>query len=129
MPLHRHVPLALGPALRTLRTERNISMAELHRRTGIARSYLYLIEDGETANPKRDYLNRIALVLNIEPEELYDLAWQTTDQADTPHLPPLATYLRHKYNFNDEQVAIVDRAFKRADELPPRPKQRKGGPT
>ena len=106
-------------------------MTDLHRRTGIARSHLYRIEDGETANPKRDYLNRIALALEINPEELYDLAWQTVDQQadDSPHLPPLETYLRHKYNFNDEQVAIVDRAFKRANELPARPKQRKGGPT
>ena len=74
-----------GSALRKLRKERNISMVEMVRRTGIARSHLYQIESGEISITEHT-ITVLADALDLEPEDLYDLAWQTDSTAPGPAL-------------------------------------------
>lgn len=102
----------LGQALKELREAAGISLWQLHQQTGIARSHLYRLESGEITEPQPEMLNQLATAFGVEPEELYDIAWQTTGTG--PGLPSLPTYFRAKYDLDDKQIAAVERALKRA---------------
>lgn len=101
----------LGEALRHLREAAGLSLLELHRRTGIARGHLYRLEAGEIAEPTPQMLNLLAAEFGIEPETLYDVAWQTTGTG--PGLPSLPTYFRAKYNLDDKQIAALEKTLQR----------------
>ncbi len=100
-----------GKALKALREQAGINLYQMHKRTGLARSYLYVLEAGEVSAPTEETLNTIARVLDIDPEELYELAWKTAGTG--PGLPPLPTYFRAKYQLDDEQIAAVERTIRR----------------
>ena len=106
-----------GQALKQIRQRAGISVTELCEETSMARSHYYRLENGEVPEPNIRTLNSLAEALGIEPEELYDIAWQTTGTG--PGLPSIPTYFISKYEFDDKQIAIMMRAFKRAQNLPP----------
>ena len=99
----------LGKALKQMREDAGISMSQLHKDTGIARSHLYRLEDGEITEPQPEILNQLANAFGVEPEDLYELAWETTGTG--PGLPSLPTYFRAKYDLNELQVAAVEAAL------------------
>ena len=99
----------LGKALKQMREDAGISMSQLHKDTGIARSHLYRLEDGEITEPQPEILNQLANAFGVEPEDLYEIAWETTGTG--PGLPSLPTYFRAKYDLNELQVAAVEAAL------------------
>lgn len=101
----------LGEALRNLREAAGLTVYQLHQRTGIARAHLYRLEAGEIGEPRPEMLNLLASEFGIEPEELYEIAWQTTGTG--PGLPSLPTYFRAKYQLDDTQIAALERTLKR----------------
>lgn len=103
-----------GDALRQLREAAGIGMSELSKTTGIARSYLYLLEEGSREAPSAETLDRLADALGAEPEDLYDLAWETTGSG--PGLPRMPTYFRAKYDLDDKQIKALERTLKRITE-------------
>lgn len=109
----------LGDALRNLREAAGLNLYQLHKRTGIARSHLYRLEAGEIAEPRPEMLNQLASEFGVEPEELYELAWQTTGTG--PGLPSLPTYFRAKYHLDDDQIAALERTLKRVAPAEPKP--------
>lgn len=62
-------PQSLGMRVRQLRKERNMSLSELARRSGISRGYLHLIEKGESS-PTEEKLAAIARTLGVFVSEL-----------------------------------------------------------
>lgn len=100
-----------GLALRALRVDAGVGLAELAHRSGIARSHLYRLENGESSEPTADTLMRIAQVLGIEAEALNELSWEYNRKG--PGLPSLPTYLTEKYGLTPEQLRSFDRSFKR----------------
>ncbi len=99
----------LGDALRKLREATGISLLELHKRTGISRAHLYRLEAGLITEPRNELLNLLAREFGVDPEELYELAWQTTGTG--PGLPSLPTYFRAKYDLDDDQIEAMERAL------------------
>lgn len=100
-----------GAGLRAMREEAGVGLSELARRTGLARSHLYRLEDGTSAAPTVETVNAIAEALDVDPEDIYDLMWQTLG---TGHeLPTTATYFRARHNLDDDQIAAVERTLKR----------------
>lgn len=97
-------PGPLAERIEELRTQAGISLYELANRSGVNRSQLTRITQGQTRQPNIETLNGIARALEIEPEELYDVA-----SANGP-LPSLPTYFRSKYHLTDEQIDAVERA-------------------
>jgi transcriptional regulator with XRE-family HTH domain len=63
-------PSTLGEYLRAERERAGISQRQLAGRVGIHNSYLARLENGETANPAADLLQRIAEVLEISSADL-----------------------------------------------------------
>lgn len=100
-----------GNALKELREQAGLSLLQLADATHIARGHLYRLEAGTTTEPTEATLNTLAKALGVEPEELYEIAWQTTGTG--PGLPSLSTYFRSKYQLDDDQIAAVERTMKR----------------
>lgn len=64
----------MGEVLKKKRTnELNISIGELSRRSGISKSYLSLVENGQR-NPKMDKLKQLSMAYEVEYDELLQLA-------------------------------------------------------
>lgn len=122
-----------GPLARKvakLREEAGLSLYQLGNMSGINRSKLMRIENGEIRTPTIETLNKIATALGADLEDIYDAAWAE----HTGPLPSLATYFRRKYRFSPEQIARVERYVHRMTQEPPtataipRRQQRKEGP-
>lgn len=58
--------------LRNVREKKNISIRELSRKTGISKSHLNYIENGER-EPTLSMIIRIAVALGIDEKELYEV--------------------------------------------------------
>ena len=112
-----------GTGLRELRRQTGISVTALAEQSGISRSNLHRLEAGEIAEPPIETLNTLARALDVEPEELYDLAWQT-DATSSP-LPSLPTYFRAKYQLDDDQIAALERTLKRVAPTEAKPTRRR----
>jgi transcriptional regulator with XRE-family HTH domain len=84
-----------GRKIRDLRIERNISLTELSKISGVSKSYLSFIERGKQKNPGIDIIEKIAKALNVDvhallmneakrmdpsqlDEEVLNLAWEMT---------------------------------------------------
>ena len=100
-----------GEEIKKLRFKAGIGLTEMSRRTGIARGHLYRIESGETTEPHIGTLNTLAHALDVDPEDLYDLAWRTIGSG--PGLPSPPIYFRSQYHLGDEEIAAVQQAIKR----------------
>ncbi len=107
----RSVRPDFGEGLRAIRKRAGLSVTAVAEQTGISRSNVHRLEAGEIAEPTMESLNALAKVLGVEPEELYDLAWQTTGTG--PGLPSVPTYFRAKYDLDDEQIKALEQTLKR----------------
>lgn len=58
--------------LREVRLKNNMSIRELSRKTGISKSHLNYIENGER-EPSLSMIVRIAIALGIDEKELYEV--------------------------------------------------------
>lgn len=58
--------------LKKIRTERKMSLEELSAKSGISKSHLNYLERGEK-EPSLSVVIRIALALNIDEKELYEV--------------------------------------------------------
>lgn len=106
----KHASPSLADLAQQLRLAAGISVYELAKRSGLNRSTLLRIEAGDIGQPGTDTLNALARGLGIDPEQLYDAAWQE----GTPVLPSPATYLRSKYRLSAVQIAQLEAQIKKA---------------
>lgn len=88
----------LGAYVQRLRTDAGLTLGQLERRSGVNKSTLMRIENGQ--RPTSSTLNKLARGLGIDPEVLYDAAWDETEA-----LPSAAVYFRSKYRLTPEQIA------------------------
>lgn len=94
------MPTVLGTKIRNLRKERGLSLDLLASEADISKSYLWELENRDTANPTMDKLGKIAARLEVTTEYLLDSA-ETTPSDD-----------------------VADRAFfRKYQQLPPETKQ------
>lgn len=106
----------LGDLIRQLRAERGLNVSELARRSGMNRSSLKRIEDGDTAHPDVRSLNMLARALGVDPEVLYDVVWW--QDTKTP-LPSANIYFRSKYHLMPEQVAEIETSIRQMRDASP----------
>jgi transcriptional regulator with XRE-family HTH domain len=59
-----------GEYLRTLRTEKKLSLRELEQHSGVSNSYLGLIERGQRPVPGAEILKKLAPVLDVPVKDL-----------------------------------------------------------
>lgn len=59
-----------GEHIKKIRTEKGLSMRELERRSGLSQSYISQLEKGIQQNPKNETIQKLALGLNTDYQEL-----------------------------------------------------------
>ncbi|WP_395089779.1 helix-turn-helix domain-containing protein [Armatimonas sp.] len=91
--------------LRLERAKRNLTKAELSRRSGVSTSYLTLIEtggiktDGKYQLPGEEILTKLAVTLELDPEILLAVAGH--DKPELQYVPDIDTLLGRMEGFND----------------------------
>ncbi len=105
-------PSTLGEYLRAERERVGMSQRQLANRVGIHNSYLARLENGETANPAADLLQRIADVLEVSSTDLLAFIGVKPPEG----LPDLAPYLRAKYRMNDAAIREMAQHMRRLAE-------------
>ena len=98
----------LAAAIKRHRKTKGMSQYALAAAIGVPDSTIYRLERGEFKLPKPDTLQRIARALDVEFEELFELAGY-----DAPGLPEVPVYLRRKLDLSDEGQAKVERYIER----------------
>ena len=88
--------MSLAEKLRTLRTERELSVAELAAESEVSKPYIWQIEDGRRRNPSGEILRRLASTLGTTVADLMDtpLGISEEDLAEVP--PSLRTLARKR---------------------------------
>lgn len=66
------MPTPLGEKIRKLRQEKRLSLDQLAAQAETSKSYLWELENRDTANPTLDKVNKIAEVLGVTSEFLFD---------------------------------------------------------
>ncbi len=105
-------PSTLGEYLRAERERVGMSQRQLANRVGIHNSYMARLENGETANPAADLLQRIADVLEVSSTDLLAFIGVKPPEG----LPDLAPYLRAKYRMNDAAIREMAQHMRRLAE-------------
>ncbi len=95
----------LGQRVSEAREAKGLSLRAAAEQIGMNFTYLRDIEIGRKT-PSPEYLAAIARVLELDPEELADLA--VIDK-----MPELPRYLRAKYELPPEAVVQLDQHFRR----------------
>ena len=92
----------LGSVLKRERERAGLTVRQLADAAGLVPSTVSRLETGFIATPKPDHLQKLALALGIDVEELYEAAGYLTP------LPELRPYLRAKYGLSDEQASQLE---------------------
>lgn len=98
---NQHV--TLGDYLRMARQQAGYSIRELAKLVSVHFSYLARLENGETAHPSPDLLQRLAEVLQVDAAELL------TYIGVKPALPEPRAYFRRKLGVNAEEADVLAR--------------------
>jgi transcriptional regulator with XRE-family HTH domain len=98
----------LGELIRKDRVAAGLSQSELARRSGIDKSTIYRLEQGEFTHLDPQRLQRIASALGTEVEDYFALSGYYT----THGLPNLGTYLRSKYDASPDVADDVEKYFR-----------------
>jgi len=60
----------IGQRIRTIRTNKKISLSQLAERSRVTKSYLSQIERNICTNPSIEFVEKVAVALNVNPEVL-----------------------------------------------------------
>ncbi|MEX5710559.1 helix-turn-helix transcriptional regulator [Parafrankia sp. FMc6] len=102
-------PTPFSKLLRQHRTAAGLSLYELAKRSGIDRSRIKRMEDGDIKVPTLDVVHKLARALEVDAEQFYDACWETTGQP----LPSMPIYFRAKYDLRGDQIEEVERYIER----------------
>jgi transcriptional regulator with XRE-family HTH domain len=97
----------LGPAITRYRQAAGLTLEDCARRAKVAPATLFYWERGERM-PKAPHLQRLAVVLDVDFEELSTLAGYGMSG-----LPALPTYLRKKHRLSRSEAERVERYVER----------------
>jgi len=90
--------------LKRERERAGLTVRQLAEAAGLVPSTVSRLETGFIAKPQPDHLQKLALALGIDVEELYAAAGYLTPRA----LLELRPYLRAKYGLTDEMASRVE---------------------
>jgi transcriptional regulator with XRE-family HTH domain len=97
----------LGRAITRHRKAAGLSISECAGKVGVAKSILHYWETGERV-PKAPNLQRLAAVVGVDFEELFDLAGYAPGK-----MPEFPLYLRKTFNLNESEAERVGRYVER----------------
>lgn len=84
----------LGAKIRQLRKEKGMSLGELALRADCAKSYLSDIERGVRDNPSIQFIEKIALVLEVPTEFFLDKSYTTAEMLASELAPEMVELVK-----------------------------------
>ena len=92
----------IGDRIRTIRVQKRITLSKLAEKANVTKSYLSNIEPNISTNPTIEFVEKVALALNMKPEAL--LGWEK-DENEISSLENSFSYVK-KYllTMDDEQL-------------------------
>ncbi|MGH6847843.1 MAG: helix-turn-helix domain-containing protein [Methylocella sp.] len=112
MARHRCLTRALGRKIRELRKKNGWSLDELASKGEVSKSYLWELENRETASrPSAEKITKIAVALDVTPEYLIDdtRTEATVDERDK-------AFFRRYQGASEDAKAKIDQILKLLDE-------------
>ena len=83
----------LGEQLRRAREQQGLSLYALAQQSGVTRSLIWKLEQGQVNDPRPETVSKVAQALGLSLTDLYTEA----GYANVEQLPTLRRYLRAKY--------------------------------
>lgn len=92
----------IGDRIRTIRVQKRMTLSNLAEKANVTKSYLSNIERNISTNPTIEFVEKVALALNMKPESL--LGWEK-DENEISSFENSFLYLK-KYllTMNEEQL-------------------------
>jgi len=81
----------IGQRIRTIRTKKKMSLSQLAERSRVTKSYLSQIERNICINPSIEFVEKVAVALNVNPEAL--IGWGQNEE-EIPNLNSHFTYVK-----------------------------------
>ena len=97
----------LGAFIARHRKERALTQEGLAERAGVSGSTILRLERGEFGRPDPEKLQRLARALEVDAEDLFELAGYTPTEA----LPAFGPYLRRKFGDLPEEARVDLEAY------------------
>lgn len=92
----------IGDRIRTIRVQKRMTLSNLAEKANVTKSYLSNIERNISTNPTIEFVEKVALALNMKPESL--LGWEKEGN-EIPNIEDSFSYMK-KYllTMDDEQL-------------------------
>lgn len=95
---------AIGARIRTLRTDKGLSLTELAGRAGISKSYLSTIEHGSGSRPGAAVLHKIATALGVT---LADVLGRIVQSTPTDRIPESLQEFAEAHNLPQVDIDML----------------------
>lgn len=102
--------VSLAQYVQRLREERGLSTRALAKAAEVDSTYLSRLQRGDYSAPDARILYRLARVLDVEPDELYEVAGYSDG------LPSFEPYLRARYDLPQEAIDQLEAHFELLNE-------------
>ncbi|MDC7783900.1 helix-turn-helix domain-containing protein [Priestia megaterium] len=93
----------IGDRIRTIRVQKRMTLSNLAEKANVTKSYLSNIERNISTNPTIEFVEKVALALNMKPETL--LGWEQ-DENEISSLENSFSYMKKYLLTMDEEQLI-----------------------
>lgn len=90
----------IGDRIRTIRVQRRMTLSNLAEKANVTKSYLSNIERNISTNPTIEFVEKVALALNMKPESL--LGWEQDEISSSEN--SFSYVKKYLLTMNDEQL-------------------------
>src|SRR5689334_9596779 len=90
----------IGDRIRTTRVQKRITLSKLEEKANVTKSYLSNIERNISTNPTIEFVEKVAIALNMKPESL--LGWETDEVSSLEN--PFLYVKKYLLTMDDEQL-------------------------
>ncbi|PGK22485.1 transcriptional regulator [Priestia megaterium] len=90
----------IGDRIRTIRVQKRMTLSNLAEKANVTKSYLSNIERNISTNPTIEFIEKVALALNMKPESL--LGWEKDEVSSVEN--SFSYVKKYLLTMDDEQL-------------------------
>ena len=92
----------IGDRIRTIRVQKRLTLSSLAEKANVTKSYLSNIERNISTNPTIEFVEKVALALNMKPESL--LGWEKEENGPSSLENSFSYVKKYLLTMDDEQL-------------------------
>ncbi|MGW9103875.1 helix-turn-helix domain-containing protein [Priestia megaterium] len=92
----------IGDRIRTIRIQKRMTLSNLAEKANVTKSYLSNIERNISTNPTIEFVEKVALALNMKPESLLD--WEKDENEISSFENSFIYVKKYLLTMDDEQL-------------------------